>query len=334
MRTLAVAVVLFALAVGGGFLYMNSKTAVLTTIPTIGIINPGGDAFTKFADGFLAGMAERGYREGENIHFEIRNAEGDGDLLPGFIDEFVSADVDALILMAGPSTRYALEQTQTIPILTIIGSPVHHGYAESLESSGKNLTGIAHTNIELTTKRIELVKEALPEVEKIAVFYDTTCGPTKAFRPLGQQVAEEVGVQLTEFALTQPTEEEVSSALDSALGGEEEFDAVLFYPHSTLFKQWDTFAQKAKEYGLPIMAPEESNISEGRAFASYGADYFEAGKQLSRQTHKILSGVPASDIPFETSRSITYVINTKNVEDISLELSQDALRQSDKTVSQ
>ena len=81
--------------------------------------------------------------------------------------------------ISGPPTFQALKETNSVPILTAIGDPVEHGYIKSIQSSETNLTGIAQQNIELTPKRFELLKEMIPSVKRVAVFYDTTCGPTK-----------------------------------------------------------------------------------------------------------------------------------------------------------
>ncbi|GMQ94905.1 MAG: tryptophan ABC transporter substrate-binding protein [Patescibacteria group bacterium] len=298
---------------------------------TVGIVNPGGDTFTKFFNGFTEGM--RNIERDMNLSIKIvrKNYEGNKETRIKMVTEVVGLNPDIFVTISGQPTLQALSETleSQIPVLTALGDPVEHGYIDSLQSSGTNLTGVAQQNIELTPKRFELLKEMIPDVRRVAVFYDTTCGPTRKARPIANAFAPKLGLELVEFPLTVPTREELEQALQ--LVNKDDFDALMFYPHGTLFSKSDIFLAKAKKEGLPIIMPDEGSISFG-AIASYGPNYYEMGKRLARIAGKVLSGILPRDIPFEQPNRIDFVISLQNAQKLGVELPETILGRASKIV--
>ncbi len=333
-KTAAIVLAVAAIAAAGGVYYWYAKKEppVSRRVFLVAAVNPGGAAYGKFFDGFKEALAEISGKNGEEVTLILKNAEGDSKKLKEFISEAAAMRPDIIATISGPPTLQALEETKEskTPILTALGDPVEHGYIKSLQSSETNLTGIAQQNIELTPKRFEILKELVPAVKKVAVFYDTTCGPTKKARPIANAAAPALGLTLTEFPLTAPTRDEVSDALKAV--NKKDFDALIFYPHGTFFSKSDLFLKKAVEEKLPIIMPDEESLASG-ALASYGPSYFEMGKSLGKMAEKILiGGARPESIPFEQPDKIESIVNLETAKKLQISLPEAVIKRADRVV--
>ena len=256
---------------------------------------------------------------GEGLNIYKSDAEGDPEKLKNMISKAVQAKPDIVITISSQPTQQALKESDgQIPILSALGDPVEHGYVDSLKESGTNLSGVAQQNISLTPKRLELLKELIPTVKKVAVFYDTTCGPTKKARPIANELAPKIGLELTEFALTNPSRGELEEASKIT---KKDYDALIFYPHGTLFSKADLFLTRAKEEGLPIIMPNEESLAEG-AIASYGPSYYEMGRMTARLAEKILTDkIDIKSLPFEQPSVIDFYVSLSSAESLGITIS-------------
>ncbi len=333
-KKILIGVVILA-AAGGTYLYMqsggNNEAQEEDKNLTVVIVNPGGATYTALFQGFQDALKEV-TRANSTLSIVYKNAEGSQEKLKELISEAVLLNPTLIATVSSPPTLQALNETKEskIPILAVLGDPTKHGYITSLQSSETNLTGIAQQSIELTPKRFEILKEIVPKAKKVAVFYDTTCGPTKDARPIANAAAPKLGLTLVEFPLTTPSRDQVSEALKVV--NAKDFDAVMFYPHGTLFSKADLFLDKARAEKLPIVMPDEIALEKG-AIASYGPDYYSMGKQLARQAEKIFKGVLPQDIPFEQALDITLVIDTGNAEKLGITIQNDILERADKVTA-
>ena len=334
LKKILIGVVIVAVA-GGAYVYIqndgNNEAQNADKNITVVIVNPGGATYTALFDGFqdaLKGVS----RTGGTLSIVYKNAEGSQEKLKELVSEAVLLNPTLIATVSSPPTLQALNETKEskIPILAVLGDPTKHGYITSLQSSETNLTGIAQQSIELTPKRFEILKEIVPTVKKVAVFYDTTCGPTKDARPIANAAAPKLGLTLVEFPLTTPSRDQISEALKVV--NAKDFDAIMFYPHGTLFSKSDLFLDKARAENLPIVMPDEIALKSG-AIASYGPDYYTMGKQLARQAEKIFNGVLPQDIPFEQALDITLVIDTGNAEKLGIKIKNDILERADKVTA-
>ena len=264
-----------------------------------------------------------------NVEIIYKDSGGDPDKLKQFIDEAVALNPDAIATISAPPTLALKDKTSRIPILTALGDPVEHGYIKNLQGSGINIAGVSQKTIELTLKRIEILKRAVPSVKKIAIFYDTTCGPTKKARPVANKQAPELGVELVEFPLTMPSRAELEKELQKVT--QKDFDALMFYPHGTLFAKSDLFIKRAKEEKLPIVMPEEASMGD-TAIASYGPDYGELGRTLALIARKVLNGEDPGNIPFEQPSSIQFIINEKNAKILGITISENVIEIANKVI--
>jgi putative ABC transport system substrate-binding protein len=143
----------------------------------IGILDPG---VPHLFAAFREAMAKMGYIEGRNIRFEIRNAEGKRDAVPGLAAQLIALKPDIIVTAGGPPIDAARRATATIPIVGVVGDAVGSGLVTNLAKPVGNVTGLTFLNKELSAKRIEMLKEALPHVSKIAVLYDVTSAASYA----------------------------------------------------------------------------------------------------------------------------------------------------------
>ncbi|MBI5078352.1 MAG: ABC transporter substrate-binding protein [Candidatus Yonathbacteria bacterium] len=328
----AVIIALIFTAVAG-YWYWSSGTGVRINrkfSQSIVIVDPGGASFAELFRGFQETLKAT-HPDSALLSIIYMNAEGNQEKLKQFVSEAVSMNPSLIATVSSPPTLQALGETKEskIPILAVLGDPTKHGYITSLQSSGMNLSGIAQQSIELTPKRFEILKELATKVKRVAVFYDTTCGPTKEARPIANAAAPKLGLALVEFPLTTPSRDDLKKAL--SVVNTKDFDAIMFYPHGTLFSKSDLFLAKAKELKLPIVMPEEGALKDG-AVASYGPNYYFIGKQLARQAEKVLNGVDPKDIPFEQAENIQLVIDLKNAKFLDIKIPTTVLERADKVV--
>lgn len=300
-------------------------------IHTIEIVNPGGPAFSNFFRGFEDRHKEYHHENGESLKVTYRDAKGDSATLKELITAAIATKPDFLVTITSPATAQALKEANSIiPILTALGDPVEHGYIKSLKDPGVLATGIAQQNIELTPKRFEILKEVAPHVKRVAVVYDTTCGPTAKARPIANTNAPRLGLEIVEFPLTTPTRDDLAKTLATISG--DDFDALMFYPHGTLFSKADLFLKRAEEEKLITIMPDEESLALG-APISYGPSYYGMGELLARMAEKMLTdGVGAGDIPFEQPKKIDLVINLTNAKKLGLVVPDSVLTIADKVI--
>jgi putative ABC transport system substrate-binding protein len=284
-------------------------------------------------EGIRAALRELGYIEGQNIVIEYRYADSKLDRLPELAADLVRLKVD-LILVAGGDTAIlpAKNATNTIPlILTGSGSdPVKAGFVQSLPRPGGNITGITSFSTELGGKRLEIIKEAVPKVARIAVFYDPTA-PGGA-----REVTEDLPVAARALKLTlQPWE--VRSAVDLEKGfaalNKERTDGL--YARSggpgmgpDNEKRIVNFALKRR---LPSIYGNRRALDVG-GFMYYGADTVDSYRRVAYFVDKILKGTKPADLPVEQPTKFEFVINLKTAKQIGLTIPPDVLARATKII--
>jgi putative tryptophan/tyrosine transport system substrate-binding protein len=284
-------------------------------------------------EGIRAALRELGYIEGQNIVIEYRYADSKLDRLPELAADLVRLKVD-LILVAGGDTAIlpAKNATNTIPlILTGSGSdPVKAGFVQSLARPGGNITGITSFSTELGGKRLEIIKEAVPKVARIAVFYDPTA-PGGA-----REVTEDLPVAARALKLTlQPWE--VRSAVDLEKGfaalNKERTDGLYarsggpgMRPDNE--KRIVNFALKRR---LPSIYGNRRALDVG-GFMYYGADTVDSYRRVAYFVDKILKGTKPADLPVEQPTKFEFVINLKTAKQIGLTIPPDVLARATKII--
>jgi len=301
-------------------------------IPLIGYLSSSDPASESTrAEAIRLALRELGHIEGQNIAFEYRYTEGKSDRHPEFAAELVRLKVDIIVVAGGAiPVRAAKNATKTIPIVMVGAGtdPVKAGLIESLARPGGNVTGITNLITELGGKRLELFKEAVPKVARVAVLYD----PANPANVL--EVKEVLPVAARALGLTIRSWE-----VRAADGFEKVFAAInkqrpdgLYVPASLLMyanqKRIVGFALKSR---LPSVYNRREDIEAG-GLMSYGADLADSYRRIAYYVDRILKGAKPADLPVEQPTKFELVINLKTAKQIGLTIPQSVLYRADKVI--
>jgi putative tryptophan/tyrosine transport system substrate-binding protein len=299
----------------------------------IGYLSPR-DAATEStrSEAFRAGLRVLGYIEGQNIATEYRYTEGKPDRLPALAAELVRLKVDIIVVASGDQwIRAAKNATKTIPIV-MMGQgtdPVKAGFIESLARPGGNVTGMTNLARELGGKRLELFKEAVPKLSRVAVLYDPANPPSL------HEVKELLPADARSLKLTiQPWEiravddfEKVFAALNK-----QRPDGLYVINAGPLvrtnLKRTVGFALKSK---LPSMYSSREAVDVG-GLMSYGLVLADSYRRVAYYVDRILKGTKPADLPVEQPTKFEFVINLKTAQQIDLTIPQSLLYRADKVI--
>ena len=318
------------LVLGGFLLALNSGQAQqpnkIARIGYLGALSVSAAAGRMEA--FRQGLRELGYVEGKNIVIERRWAEGKLDRLPALAAELVRLKVD-IIVTAGPqATRPAKQATSTIPIVMAQDpDPVGNGFVVSLARPGGNITGLATFAPELSGKQLELLKETVPKLSRVAVF-GTSINPGNAQNLRQAELAAKAfGVKLQYLDVLSPKDFE--TAFQAASKGLA--DAVLMLPGSVLVLQRAQLADLAVKSRLPAIYPQ-TEYTEAGGLMYYGTNTPDLFRRAATYVDKILKGAKPADLPVEQPTKFELVINLKAAKQIGLTIPPNVLARADKVI--
>jgi len=275
-------------------------------------------------------LRELGYIEGQNIFTEYRYAEGKLDRLPELAAELVRLKVDVIVTGGDIPLQAAKNATKTIPIV-MSGrgiDPVEAGFVESLARPGGNITGITNLAAELGGKRLELLKEAVPKIARVAVFYDPTT-------PINvREVKEVLPVTAGALRLTiQPWEVRAADDFGKVFAAlNKDRPDGLYVPGSRLMnanqKRTISFALKSR---LPSVYSTREYVDAG-GLMSYGADLADSSRRVAYYVDKILKGAKPAELPVEQPKKFELVFNLKTAKQIGVIIPQALLYRADKVI--
>ena len=301
-------------------------------VPRIGYLSPTDPASESTrADGVRLALRERGHIEGQNIATEYRFAEGMLDRAPELAAELVRMKVDIIVVSGGDAwIRAAMNATKTIPIVMVgVGAdPVEAGVIESLARPGGNVTGITNLSRELGGKRLELLKEAVPKLVRVAVFYD----PANPGNVL--EVKEVLPVAARALRLTlQPWEVRGTDDFGRVFAAVGKQRPDRFYVPSALLlaanvKRIADFAVKSR---LPSTYGTRAAVDAG-GLMSYGADLADSYRRAAIYVDKILKGAKPADLPVEQPTKFELLINLKTAKQIGVTIPQKVLARADRVI--
>jgi putative ABC transport system substrate-binding protein len=299
-------------------------------VPRLGYLSPVDAAFESSRIGPIRlALRERGHIEGQNIAIEYRYAEGKLERLPELVADLVRLKVDVIAVVGDPAIRAAMSATKTIPIV-MVGSgidPVEAGYIESLARPGGNVTGITILSALLAGKRLELFKEAVPKLARVAVLYDPAI-------PISVPQLKEIQTVAPALKLTVRSWE-----VRDAAGFEAVFTALnkqrpdgLYVTAGPLMnlnqKRIVGFALKSR---LPSTWNRKESVEAG-GLMYYGADLAESYGRVAYYVDRILKGAKPADLPVEQPMKFEFVINLKTAKQIGLTIPQWTLMKADKVI--
>jgi putative ABC transport system substrate-binding protein len=298
-------------------------------IVTIGYLGNSSPALeSKLVQAFREGLHQLGYVEGRNLNIKFEWAEGHQERHPALARALVRLAPDVILTAGTPGTLAAKQATQSIPIVTAIaGDAVATGLVASLAKPGGNVTGLSTLAPELDGKRLELLKEAVPNLSQIAVLRNPANPFTTIAWKAMQPAAEGLGVKL------QPVDASSPNDLDRALARIEAAspDGLVLIVDRFLASYRASIVQCVVKNRLPGMFPYPEFAQEG-GLVAYGPDYADMFRRAATYVDKILKGAKPGDLPIEQPTKFELVINLKTARALGLTIPQSVLIRADEVI--
>jgi putative ABC transport system substrate-binding protein len=315
----------FTFAIGGAVAQAQQPTK----IPRIGYL--GGLSLSENAariGAFRQGLRDLGYVEGKNIVIEWRSADGKFDRLPALAAELVRLKVDVIVSAAPVVTRPVKEATKTIPIvMTFDDDPVSNGFIASLAQPGGNITGLSTLSPEISGKQLELLKETIPRLSRVAVLgMSTRPGNAQALKEV-ELAAGALKVKLQYLDVLDPKDIEI--AFRAASKGS--VQAILVLGNPVLNSQRTRVIDHAVKSRLPAIYPRPEFVEDG-GLMFYGASITESYRRAATYVDKILKGRTPQDLPVEQPMKFEFIVNLKAAKAIGLTIPPNVLVRANKVI--
>ncbi len=301
-----------------------------TSMPRIGVLAwppCDEDWLVDISGPFMRGLGEFGYKPGETVTIECRSAGRRYDGLATAAADLVRLPVDVIVTASQPAGHAAREATATIPIVTIItGDPVAAGLARSLAKPGGNLTGLSYYATELTAKRLELLKEMIPEVTTVGVL----ANPNLSYLPFEEDTKRaggRLGITARVHQVSEPADLKSAFSQMKAEGAQ----AVFVLPDLMFASEASRIAALALEHRLPTMAWGGWFTAAG-CLMSYSSDYGAMNHRLAFYVDRILKGAKPGDLPIEQPTTFGLSVNLKTAEALGVEVPQSILLLADEVI--
>jgi putative ABC transport system substrate-binding protein len=282
--------------------------------------NPGAEALRR-------GLADLGWVEGRSLLIEERYAEGRPDRYPALIEELIRLHVDVLVTGGGTAGALAAKRaTQTIPIvMPVTGDPVAAGLVSSLARPGGNVTGLSMLNTEISAKRVELLREVLPRIERVAVLRDPAAPP--ADLDATQAAARSLGFRLQLLSASRP--EEFDGVFQVARKSRAE--ALIVLASGFFNTQRRRLVDLAAQHRL-VTVWEHRDFAEAGGLMSYGPNLLDMNRRAARYVDRILKGAKPGDLPVEQATTFELVINRKAARALAITIPPAVLARADEVI--
>src|SRR5215813_9940680 len=298
-------------------------------VPRIGFLSLGSvSSMASRVDALRRGLREHGYVEGQNIHVEYRYAEGDQNRLRKFAAELVNLKVDIIVTGGTIATGPAKQATSTIPIIMAYdANPVESGVVASLARPGGNITGLASLTHDLSGKRLELIKEAVPNLSRVAVFVNPSDPSVATALKEFEAVAKVLGVTVYPFEIR--SAEDIDKGFQAATNIRA--GALMAISDPITFTKRKRVADLAIKNRLPSIHGQIQFIDAG-ALMVYGPDESDMYRRAAKFVDKILKGAKPADLPVEQPMKFEFIINLKTAKQIELTIPPNVLARADRVI--
>jgi len=322
---LALSTLLLALS----FSAAAQQTGKIARIGFLDASTPSGSAVTL--EVLRQEMRKLGWVEGKNITVEARFAEQKRKRVPELAAELVRTKVDLIVVTSGPSASAAKAVTTTIPIvITGAVDPVGEGLIASLARPGGNVTGLSTLAPELSTKRLEILKDAVPKLTRIGILRP----PRGATIATDLQVKElKAAASVLKLKLEEIETEADAKGLERAFqtAKHNQINAIINTASRNFFAERKRIVELASQYRLPAIYNQKDYVDEG-GLMSYGADYHDLYRRAAYYVDKILKGAKPGDLPVQQATKFEFVINLKAANQIGLTIPARVLERADKVI--
>lgn len=298
-------------------------------IPRIGylVLSPLADPPSAERAAFLAGLRDLGYLDGRNIVIEYRSAAWNRELLAELAAELVAQKVDVIVAVPG-AVDAARDATKAIPIvIPSAADPVNHGLVASVARPGGNITGTINFTTDLAGKRLELLKEAVPKLSRVAVIWNPANEAALLEWRETQAAARSLGVTLQSLEVKDP--KDMSGAFEAMQRTRP--DALITFTSQLTTAYRPIIVEFAAKNRIPTMSGVREDVVAG-GLMSYSHDLRDAFRRAAVYVHKILKGAKAGDLPMEHPTTIEFVVNLKTAKALRLTVPQSLLLRATETI--
>jgi ABC-type uncharacterized transport system substrate-binding protein len=321
----------FIALVSGAAAWPLGARAQQPAMPVIGFVSFGNREATlqgSWYQAFHEGLRNHGWVPGRNLSIEYRFADNRSDRLAALVQDLVRLKLDAIFVPTRPALPAVKSATSTIPIVFVsLGDPVTEGWVASLGRPGGNLTGVAGLSSELTGKRLELLREFLPSLSKIAVLWNPANSAEGAAVTATETAARSIGMSLVVEHAGDPGEFDRAIAAILHSGAK----SVIVLPDPMFLANREQLIKRIGQSRLPAIYMETGFVAAG-GLISYGPDLPEMMRRAAYYVDKILKGAKPSDLPVEQPTKFVLVINLKTAKVLGIEVPPSLLARADEVI--
>jgi putative tryptophan/tyrosine transport system substrate-binding protein len=321
----------FALAALLSTLSIPAHAQQAGKIPRIGFLDGStASGSAVLWDAFRQEMRKLGWIEGKNLTIEYRFAEQKNEHMPELAADLVRLKVDLIVVSGITAALAAKKATTTVPIvMTRAGDPVALGLVASLARPGGNVTGLSSLSFELITKRLEVLKDAVPKLARVGLLrtpQDSAAGNLQLKELRAAALALKLKLEEIE---TQPNPKGLENAFQTAK--QKQVNAIMTTGSPFFFAERKRIVELADKYGLPAIYFQKEFVDEG-GLMSYGADYDDLYRRAAVYVDKILKGAKPADLPVQQATKFEFVINLKAAKQIGLTIPVRVLERANKVI--
>jgi putative ABC transport system substrate-binding protein len=325
--TFAIAIVTFVMLgiIGGPITADAQQTNAMPRIGFLGTATPS--LMSVWLMALREGLRDRGYVEGQNLRIEYRWGEGKPERFPDLAADLVALKVDVIVTSGPHAIRAAQRATAVIPVvMAIVEDPVEQGFVTSFARPGGNLTGLSFQDEELATRRLQMLRDALPGLVRVAALWDSTASGANALRSVKRAAASMgLNLQVLEVRTAQDLERAFQAARQQRAQAVIQLASPLFAAHRQTI-----IGLMAKER-IPSICQERTFVIDGCLMA-YGPSFPEMFRRAAYYVDRILKGAKPSDLPIERPAKFELALNLQTARTIGLEIPPALLARADHAI--
>ncbi len=324
MKNLSILLLVVALMIVGGVSSLAAAQPLVIGVTQI-VEHPALDAAR---DGFIAALEEAGFKEGEDVVYDLQNAQGDFTNAISIAQKFKDDEVDMIVAIATPTAQAALQVNKEIPIvINAVTDPVAASLAKSWKSSGNNLTGMS--DAAPNKQQVELIPRFLPEAKNVGTIYNAGEANSVVQIEVAKETCKELGLNLIEVVVSNSSE--VLMAAQSLAG---RVEAIYIVTDNTVVSALESVIKVCNQEKIALILADPSTVDKG-ALASYGIDYYSLGKKSGEIALQIIKGAKPSDIPIQTitdPKDLQFVVNLDAAKILGISISEEIIKEADKII--
>jgi putative ABC transport system substrate-binding protein len=304
----------------------SDKTAADNSSIKVGIIqiveHPALDAARE---GFIEEMAKAGYKEGDNITYDYKNAQGDMSTAQTIAKQFTYDKLDLILAIATPTAQAVANSVKDTPILiTAVTDPKSAGLVDSLEVPGANITGTS--DLTPVKQQLELFKKIDPNIKKIGIIYNGGEVNSVVQAELAEKEAKKLDLELINLTVT--SSNEVYQGAQSLVG---RVDGIYVPTDNTVVSAIQSVVKVANESDLPLIVGEDNSVENG-GLATVGINYYQLGRQTGKMAVEVLDGADPAKMPIQYLENTDLVINLKAAQEMGVDLPEELLNQAKRII--